>query len=287
MDNQNQEMVVACVDGSMYTNDVSDYAAWASQRIGVPLKLLHNIEYRDISPMDLSGSIGFGAQEHLLNELVSLEEQRSKIVLEEGKKMLSQVRERINARGYGEPILRQRHGSLPETLVDCEHEIRLLVMGIRGESKEAYDDQLGGHLETVARALHKPILVVNRRFTEPKKIMLAFDGSVGAKKALDMIAQRPLFKGTACHLVNVNHKQVSQEYPISHAAEELRGAGFDVTVAELEGDPQEVLCNYQQQENIDLTLMGAFSHNRIRDLIIGSFTVKMLLKTQQPLLLLR
>ena len=285
--NDNAEMVVACVDGSKYTDDVSDYAAWASQRIGVPLKLLHNVEYRDISPMDLSGSIGFGAQEHLLNELVTLEEQRSKIVLEEGKKMLSHIHERVIAQGYDEPVLRQRHGALPETLVDCEHEIRLLVMGIRGEGKEAMAHQLGGHLETVARALHKPILVVNRRFSVPERIMLAFDGSPGAKKALDMVAQRPLFRGIPCHLVNVNHKQVSQEYPISHAAEELRDGGFDVTVAELSGDPQEVLCNYQQQQKIDLTVMGAFSHNRIRDLIIGSFTVKMLLNTQQPLLLLR
>ena len=286
-DNNNQEMVVACVDGSRFTNDVSDYAAWASQRIGVPLKLLHNIEFRDISPMDLSGSIGFGAQEHLLNELVTLEEQRRKIVLEEGKKMLGQIRERIVGMGYDEPVLRQRHGALPETLVDCEHEIRLLVMGIRGESSEAHHHQLGSHLETVARALHKPILVVNRAFTLPRKIMLAFDGSQGAKMAVEMVAQRPLFRDTPCHLVNVNQKQAKQAYPITQAAEELRSAGVEVTVAELSGDPQEVLCNYQQQAGIDLTLMGAFSHNRIRDLIVGSFTVKMLLRTNQPLLLLR
>jgi nucleotide-binding universal stress UspA family protein len=33
--------------------------------------------------------------------------------------------------------------------------------------------------------------------------------------------------------------------------------------------------------------MGAFSHNRLRELVFGSFTMKMLLNTQQPLLLLR
>ena len=45
--------------------------------------------------------------------------------------------------------------------------------------------------------------------------------------------------------------------------------------------------NIQDNRDIDLTIMGAFSHTRIHDLILGSFTVKMLLNTKTPLLLLR
>jgi len=36
-----------------------------------------------------------------------------------------------------------------------------------------------------------------------------------------------------------------------------------------------------------ILLMGAFSHTRIHDLLLGSFTTKMLMHTQKPLLLLR
>ncbi len=47
------------------------------------------------------------------------------------------------------------------------------------------------------------------------------------------------------------------------------------------------LASYQAKEGIDLTVMGAYSHHRIRDVLLGSFTAKMLSKTQKPLLLLR
>jgi nucleotide-binding universal stress UspA family protein len=36
-----------------------------------------------------------------------------------------------------------------------------------------------------------------------------------------------------------------------------------------------------------MTVMGAFSHTRLHDWLLGSFTVKMLTHSHKPLLLLR
>jgi nucleotide-binding universal stress UspA family protein len=278
--------VVACVDGSPFTNAVSDYAAWASKRIGVDVKLLHTIEEHSETVQDLSGSIGFGAREQLLDELVSLEEKRSRLLMEAGQALLEQSSARIIAAGGQPPLKAQRMGGLLETLIDCEDDIRVLVMGISGQRSEERDQRIGAHLEHVVRSLYKPIFVVNRDFQEPSRIMLAFDGSEGSFKALKMLTDRPLLKGLPCHLVNVNQSTRFRNNS-EKAATQLQEAGFSVTIAELEGSPQDVLCNYQQQEQIDLTVMGAFTHTRIRDMLIGSFTVKMLLNTDQPLLLLR
>jgi nucleotide-binding universal stress UspA family protein len=278
--------VVACVDGSPFTNAVSDYAAWAGKRIGVGIKLLHTIEERSDVVYDLSGSIGLGAREQLMDELVSLEEKRGRLLMEEGQSLLEQSSARIVAAGAQPPLKAQRMGGLLETLIDCEDEIRVLIMGIRGQRSEERDRRIGAQLEHVVRSLYKPIFVVNREFQEPSRVMLAFDGSEGSFKALKMLTDRPLLKGLPCHLVNVNQsarfKNTSEK-----AADLLKAAGFSVTVTELEGTPQEALCKYQKQEQIDLTVMGAFTHTRIRDMLIGSFTVKMLLNTDQPLLLLR
>ena len=63
--------------------------------------------------------------------------------------------------------------------------------------------------------------------------------------------------------------------------------GLQVTSANLQGKTVDALVSYQQEHSIDLTVMGAFSHNRLRDLLLGSVTAKMLLSTNQPLLLLR
>jgi len=41
----NTNEVVACIDGSRYSEAVCDYAAWLSKGLEVPLTLLHNIEH--------------------------------------------------------------------------------------------------------------------------------------------------------------------------------------------------------------------------------------------------
>lgn len=286
--NNKTPAIVACIDGSRYSAAVCDYAAWISQRTSAPLHLLHNIENRDMHPpSDLSGAIGLGSQEQLLNELTDLEQKRSKLELEKGKLMLEAARERAAKAGASDPLCKQRHGTLTESLVELEEEIRVLVLGIRGEEHENDAKHLGAQLETVVRSLHRPILVVNREFSAPRRIMLAYDGSDGAEKALDMVAQSPLFKDVPCHVVHVGQEGNTHDQLLQKAAKRLSEAGHQVVTAQIDGKPSEALLTYQEQQSIDMTVMGAFSHNRFRDLLLGSFTAKMLLKAQQPVLLLR
>ena len=287
MTEQKDPMVLTCIDGSRYSGAVCDYAAWISSRTGAPIKLLHNIE-RVTTPAvaDLSGSIGLGSQEELLEELTLLEQQRSKLQLEQGRLMLDEARARAQSGGAERVVTCQRHGSLAESLIELEDHIRVLVLGIRGEEHGDSDKGLGAQLETVVRSLHKPILVVNREFKAPENILLAYDGSEAARKALDMVASSPVFRGVACHLVYVGDAAAA-EAVLAEGAEALGHAGIDVTSSNLRGKTVEALVAYQQEHNIDLTVMGAFSHNRLRDLLLGSVTAKMLLSANQPLLLLR
>ncbi|MFV8784366.1 universal stress protein [Microbulbifer sp. SA54] len=285
MTDQKDPVVLSCIDGSRYSGAVCDYSAWIASRTGAPIKLLHNIE-RVSTPAvaDLSGSIGLGSQEELLEELTLLEQQRSKLQLEQGRLMLDEARTRVGNAGAGRVMTCQRHGSLAESLIELEDHIRVLVLGIRGEEHGESNRGLGAQLESVVRALHKPILVVNREFKAPQTIMLAYDGSDAARKALDMVATSEVFKGIHCHLVHVGE---GADAILAEGAEALHHAGLAVTSVNLTGKTVEALIAYQQENNIDLTVMGAFSHSRLRDLLLGSVTAKMMLGANQPLLLLR
>jgi nucleotide-binding universal stress UspA family protein len=288
MTDQQQKWVLACIDGSKHTTAVCDYAAWISKGIDKPIKLLHNLEHREnLATADLSGSIGLGSQEHLLEELTELEAQRSKLELKKGKLMLEAAKERVEQAGITEPKVSQRHGSLVESLIDLEDAIQVLVLGIRGEAHSHDDSHLGAHLESAVRALHRPILVVNAEFSVPERIMLAYDGSDAANKALDTLVSTPIFKGMPCHLVFAGGHEQPAKGKLSEAERQLSAAGFEVTVATVDGKCDEALFNYSQKYNIDLTIMGAYSHTRFRELLLGSFTTKMLLKMNKPVLLLR
>ncbi|AMO67230.1 universal stress protein UspA-like nucleotide-binding protein [gamma proteobacterium BDW918] len=281
----NNNYILGCIDGASLTTAVCDYTAWLSDKTGAPVKLLHNLEHRPQAPLaDLSGSIGLGSQEELLEELIKVEQHRSRLLMEKGKLMLDAARRRVEADGVSNIETWQRNGSLQETLVEHEEEIRVLVMGVRGD--EHREGQLGAHLETVIRALHKPVLVVNKEFTAPKKVMLAYDGQDAAQKALDMMVNSPLFKDISCHLVYVGEEQLGEDLLLS-ASSILAKANIQHTTVCLQGRGDEVLCQYQIDNEIDMTVMGAYSHHPLRNMLLGSFTAKMLQKNRQPLLLLR
>lgn len=288
--NNTTPWVLACIDGSTLTDAVCDYAAWIALRVEAPLKLLHTIDHHPetAAKSDLTGSIGFGSREHLLEELTAVEQQRSKLRLQQGKLLLQAAKERVLQSGITEPVTNQRHGGLIESLIELEDNIRVLVIGVRGKVHENQPGRIGAKLESIIRSLHRPILVVNEAFKAPERIMIAYDGGKAAQKAVDMVASSPLYKGLICHLVCVSKEDEAKEQSLESAANKLRNAGgIRVIANKLQGKPDQALCEYQEKYEIDLTVMGAFSHTRIHDLLLGSFTAKMLMNTKKPLLLLR
>lgn len=58
----------------------------------------------------------------------------------------------------------------------------------------------------------------------------------------------------------------------------LQQAHFETPAAILPGDPESVLSDYQKEHDIDLMIMGAYGHSRIRHLLVGSTTTAMLRK---------
>ena len=280
--------VIACIDGSKLTLAVCDYAAWASRKMDAPLDFLHVLGRSEYPiPADLSGNIGLGSREHLLQELAELDEKRGRVALEQGRLMLEAAKARAIADGVPNPTSRQRHGELVDTLIEFEHDIRLLVMGRQGEHGDSAGEHIGSHLENVVRTLHRPILVIPSDYTEPQRILIAYDGSATTRKAVDMVARSPLFRGLPCHVVMVGEDRADSRESLDWARTHLETAGFDVTAEILPGEVEAVLCAYRTEHAIDLIVMGAYGHSRIREFLVGSTTTKLIRQSKVPLLLLR
>ena len=280
--------VMACIDGSQSTRAVCDYAAWASQRLSEPLTLLHvldEVQY-PISP-DLSGNIGLGSREHLLEELANLDQQRHKLAMEQGRLMLEAARERVQTDGVEPAQLRQRHGDLVDCLNELQGETRLLVIGSQGKTSDRLSQQLGSHLENVIRALHRPILVTRGEFRAPQSYMLAYDGSATARKSLDMIAASPLLKGLPCHLVMIGADTSDAWEQLKAAERVLQESAGEVHLAIRAGEVEPALHAYQLEQGIDLLAMGAYGHSRIRQFLVGSTTSNLLRTSNSALLILR
>lgn len=278
--------VYACIDDSSISPAVCDYAAWASLRLAAPLQLLHVLDKKEFpKPVDMSGQIGLGSREDLLNELTVLDEKRGKIALSLGQSLLESAKARVQDAGVADVVCRQRHGDLADSLIVLDDEIRLLVLGKHNSSGS---DHISSHLERVARSMHKPMLVVADSFTAPSSIMIAYDGSDTTKKAVSMVAHSPLFTGLACHVVMVGTASAKMQADLDWANTTLQANQLQLTTAIISGDVMPALCDYCDTQHIGMLVMGAYGHSKIRQFLVGSTTTKMLRHSSNlPLLLLR
>lgn len=281
--------VMACIDGSNSAPIVCDYAAWASLRLAAPLVLLHVLDKSEYPvKQNLSGNIGLGSREALLEELAALDEKRARLAMEQGRLMLEAAQQRAAADGVADAATLQRHGGLVDTLAELEDDIRLLVMGRQGEEGDSLGEHIGNHVENVVRTLHRPILLTTRAgFKAPERVMVAFDGSATTRKGIEMIAASALFKGLPCHVVMAGDDSEANRQQLDWAQQTLEHAGFESVISIGQGDVEKVLHDYRQQHDIDLLVMGAYGHSRIRRFLVGSTTTNVLREAAIPLLLLR
>ncbi|WP_313952320.1 universal stress protein [Accumulibacter sp.] len=289
MNSSTHKRVMACVDRSHFSEHVADYAAWAARRIGAPLEFLHVIDHHPEigSGEDHSGAIGVDAQEKLLSQLSSEDERRTKAAREQGRIFLNRLRERAIAAGTNAVDVRQRHGELAETLAEQEGGVGLIVLGRRGETAENSRRDIGRNVETVVRALHKPILTVTDDFREPQRVMIAFDGGIVTRRGVEMVAASPLFRGLPVHLLMSGKESQEACRQLAWATATLAAAGFVAPASLIPGDAESVIARTVREQSIDLLIMGAYSHSPLRSLFFGSKTTDLLRSATIPTLLLR
>lgn len=281
--------VYACIDGLPNTAAVIDWAAWSALRLETPLELLHVLERTD-SPLaiDYSGAIGLGAQEALLLELSTLDAQRGKLAQEAGRQLLADARLRAATAGVTALDVRLRHGELLDSVLEMEPDARLFVLGQHAFAIGVGMRHLDHHVERVIRTVKCPVLVATGApFSEPKRFVIAFDGSPTARKTLDTVAQSPMLKGLAVTVAMAGAHTPQARQQLEDARLALAAAGFDAASELVDGEPEVVLPALIKAQGASLLVMGAYGHSRIRQLIVGSTTTMLLRLSEVPVLILR
>jgi nucleotide-binding universal stress UspA family protein len=281
------ENVLACIDASSYAASVCDLAAWASRKLELPVELLHVVQRRDAvaERHDLSGAIGLGVKSSLLEELTQLEEADARLQVERGRVLITTSTERLKAAGAVDVKPLHRHGGIVETILEREAEARVVVIGKRGASHEFAQDHIGSKVERVVRASNRPVLIASRAIETPRVVVLAYDGSQAAGRALERCANSPLFRGLPVHIVSAGAEDDKHRELLNDALTKLEGR--DVTTTLRQGKAEEVITNVVGATPGAILVMGAYGHSPLRTLIVGSTTTAMIRTVRVPVLLMR
>lgn len=283
-----KHQVTACVDGSAMSGAVCDTAVWASRALQAPVTFLHLLEAsRSPAIEDYSGAIGMGSREHLLSELVALDEDRSSRSLEQGRRLLDKAIQAAQSAGITDVSGEQRYDELLDAMLAYEDATRLFVIGRHGETHASQAQAIGAQVESVVRAVHTPILMTPDVFSPPRNFMLAYDGSETADKAIERVARSPLLAGMPGQVVMVGADTGENQARLHRACQLLVDRNWQVQSHLLQGNVMASLVAFQQDHSTELQVMGAYGHSRIREFIVGSNTTKMLTASSVPVLILR
>ncbi|WP_426223799.1 universal stress protein [Psychrobacter sp. DWR1-2-3] len=284
-----EQHILACIDGSAVTQPVCDYAAWYASKLNLPVGLLHVSDVPASNRRDLSGAIGVNSRQLLLEELTQLDEQRAKIANSYSNALVNDAKSHIQSNFDGVDVkVYQRHGKLLPAIEHFNAKNRVIVMGRRGEDHKDSRINIGSQIETVARASSVPVLICSETFKIPISYMIAFDGSKTAIKAVDMISKSPLLKGLQGHIVMVGNDNETSKKSLVAATEQLTVAGFPVEAQHLPAsDAVDGLLAFQQQNSVDIIVIGAYGHSKFQQLFVGSTTTKIITKTLSPVILIR
>ena len=278
--------IIVCIDGSQYADKICDLSGWVSRNIKSEIALLHVVapHYDFSAKSNLSGAIGLGAKSGLLKELTEIDEKRGRLEQQKGQLILSHASEYLaNSHNISNIEILHRRGALNEVVFDLESQAELVIMGKKGESNT------GLNLESIARNLSKPLLIVNKAAILPQqRFLIAYDGSKSAQKALDFVISSPLLQGLECHLLKICESSGKAEEILQDGQRQLSEAGFKVKTALRKGKViSNVIADYSKEFNIELLVMGAYGHSKIRNIILGSTTEAMIKKLDLPLLLIK
>ncbi|MGB3650363.1 MAG: universal stress protein [Rivularia sp. (in: cyanobacteria)] len=284
--------ILLCTDGSTFAENIYKYGAWFATQFNSHIKVLSVTDIRSqqvASTGNLSGSIGLGASENLLNELVNLEYEKAKLNNQRARLILDDAAQALKAEGVEDFNLIRKTGFLVDCLHEFEENSDLIVLGKRGEAADFARGHLGANVDRIVRSSSKPCLVSSAEFKPIERILLAYDGSSTGKKILKFLANSPELKNLEIHLLTVA-KDSSDKTAIARlneAEESLRRASSQPICKLLEGETEKIIAEYITQQNINLLLMGAYGHSRIRNLVIGSTTAQLLRSSEIPILLFR
>ena len=281
--------LLVCIDGSNYADNLCAHAAWVAKYINAEIDLLHVLrspsDYE--TPTDHTGVMGPEARSHLLDELTRVDEQRGRLDLEKGKIILEHGAKTLKELGVEIVNLIHRRGSLVETIQEFEDSVEIIFVGKRGEHANKESLFLGSNLEKVARSIHKPLFIVSSVVRPIKRFLIAYDGKNSVHKAIDYIIQHPLVKkDLECHILAVEREE--GDIATSEAEQTLRNAGFTpILKTEQSQQIDQTISSYVVDNEIDLLITGAYSHSRMRGLLLGSTTASLIKACKVPLLLFR
>jgi len=153
----------------------------------------------------------------------------------------------------------------------------IVVMAREGYGRVGEGQKLDPLISSVIRGSIRPVLVAGEQFREVRRILVAYDGSVHAARALSVGAELGSRPGVECALANIGSSVEAGKEILIRAESYLYHHGVTPRRQVIVGsNASDMICELVSSSGSDLLVMGAYGHSPIREMIFGSTTERVL-----------
>ncbi|PKH64626.1 universal stress protein [Psychrobacter sp. 4Dc] len=280
MSNLKPDSVIACLDCPDHVQAVLEASMWASIRLRAPVGLLHSMpSLQQKAAINYSGCLNIDDENALLEQFTSKEHLSNYELKAQGRLLLSQATSYCEQQRHKlKTYTLHRHENLNQSIDYVDDKAQMIVIGHHVTCKST--------LSQLIRVSHCPILVTHAPFLPPTTALFAFDNSPTCHKLLNWLCKTPLVRALTVHIVMVGKETSDNCDALREAYAKLKQAGIKSKKTLLDcRDVAAALNYYQNQHDIGLLMTGAFGQSRLRELLQGSDTKKLLVSTKTPYLL--
>ena len=270
------KVILALIDGGPLSEATLEAGFLVAKQFDAKLEVLHV----RADPATLVPIVGEGMSGAMVEQVM---EAMTKAVEERAQRARAAF-DRIAAKAGATATWRQETGVEPVVLAGAA---RLSDLTVIGRPDATSDGQLPASLESALFDTGRPVLVVppNPLPTVGRRIAIAWNGSPKASRA---VAASLPFLEKAETITVLTVPAGKKGSPGEALAAYLGWHGLKATVESV--DPHrksggKALLEHAQGRGVDLLVMGAWGHSRIREMILGGVTREVLALTTLPVLM--
>ncbi|HNY50129.1 MAG TPA: universal stress protein [Smithella sp.] len=277
--------ILVPIDGSANSNTALEYGIYIARKMEASLTGLHVIDVNLIQgPIltDISGAVGMPPYEGFFDAIEKSLQEKADFILKE-------FQERCR-KAVVKSDVRKEIGKVSAIIIEEAKNADLILMARKGEHFHLKEGGLLGSVAgAVVRNSGKPVLVTPEKFIEIESMGLAYDGSAPAIKALNLSLQlsRQNVWPLTVLIVTTDLKKAADLIDQIEEANQKEAPVVDCETITVAGKEADEIIKFIREGSVELMVMGAYGHNRLRELLLGSTTSHVINKSPIPVLLAR
>jgi len=175
-------------------------------------------------------------------------------------------------------------GTTPDQIMFQSIFYDLVIMGFRTSySLKKQDVEIS--LDSLLSHSITPVLAVPLEFKPIKKVLLAFDGSMQAARAMQRFSHLARVKDAETTVLMSHPEQDTASYYLNKAEEYLKAHGLNSVKKEWTNKNIITVIRDQYLNEVDMVITGVHSKGLIKDFVLGSLTKFLISEAKKPLFL--